>query len=62
MKDPLAIETIEPNGKKPKEFSQKDVKRKGSTKSHDIATSWLVEILIQTNLDDIRRCFMSFEA
>lgn len=43
VKDPLAIETIEPNRKKPKEFSQKDVKRKGSTKSHDIATSWLVE-------------------
>ena len=40
VKDPLAIETIEPNGKKPKEFSQKDVKRKGSTKSHDIAGSW----------------------
>lgn len=47
---------------KPKEFSQKDVKRKGSTKSHDIATSWLVEMLIQESLDDIRRCFMSFEA
>lgn len=28
VKDPLAIETIEHNGKKPKEFSQKDVKRK----------------------------------
>ena len=62
VKGPLAIETIEPNKKKPKEFSQKDVKWKGSTKSHDIARSWWVEILLQANLDDVRRFSMSFEA
>lgn len=54
VKDPLAIETNEPNKKKPKDakaFSQKE----RSTKSHDIARSWWVEILFQAILDDVRR-------
>lgn len=52
---PLGNSNNEPNKKKPKEFSQKE----GRTKSHNIARSWLVEILIQANLDDIRRFSMS---
>ena len=57
VKESVAIETNESNKKKPREFSQEEVK--GSTESHDVATSWLVEILIQANWDDIRRFSVS---